>query len=389
MWLIIEDFWLNGWGQSTPTGRGILSRRIWKEMINFIKQSSTSRSPLFCMLDSTDHVSPKTGLSPTVVLSKNGAAFGSPAGAVTELANGWYKVAGNATDSNTLGPLILHASATGADPTDVVFEVVAFDTSDAAALGLTNVDATISSRQPSGPVALTTGAIQSIWDALTSALVTTGSIGKWIVDKLDVTVSSRLAAVDYTSPGAAAPTVEEITGAVWSEPIPGSYTTDQAGGKLNALGNAADPLLNTVPGGYASGTAGYALGRLVAASISVTAPVLSSGNVQIVRGDSYFSADGRALVWILTGLPTINLTGAITTFKAKNISSILTKTSSDTPGIRAVFNSGTLTLTLELASTDTGTLNATTYDFDIQTLFSNGHVDTWVMGKMVVVADVR
>jgi hypothetical protein len=108
-------------------------------------------------------------------------------------------------------------------------------------------------------------------------------------------------------------------------PIPGSYTTDQAGGKLNALGNAADPLLNTVPGGYASGTAGYALGRLVAASISVTAPVLSSGNVQIVRGDSYFSADGRALVWTLTGLPTINLTGAVTTFKAKNISSILNK----------------------------------------------------------------
>jgi hypothetical protein len=307
---------------------------------------------------------------------------------------------------------------------------------------LANLDDTISSRQPSGPVdilqsaadkvwstttraltdkvgfALSSAGIQSIWDALTSALTTTGSIGKWIVDKLDVAVSSRnsvtpptvaairseidsnstkldvavstrLAAVDYTAPGAAAPTVEEITDAVWSEAIPGSYTSSQAGGKLNALGNAADPLLNTVPGGYASGTAGYALGRLVAASISVTAPVLSSGNVQIVRGDSYFSADGRALVWTLTGQPTINLTGAITTFKAKNISSILTKTSGDTPGIRAVFSSGTLTLTLELAATDTAALNAAIYDFDIQTLFSNGHVDTWVMGKMVVVADVR
>jgi hypothetical protein len=307
---------------------------------------------------------------------------------------------------------------------------------------LANLDDTMSSRQPSGPVdilqsaadkvwstttraltdkvgfALSSAGVQAMWDALTSALTTTGSIGKWIADKLDETVSSRnsvtpptvaairaeidsnstkldvpvstrLAAVDYTPPGAAAPTVEEITGAVWSEPIPGSYTTDQAGGKLNVLGNAADPLLNVVPGGYASGTAGYALGRLVAASISITAPVLSSGNVEIRRGDSYFSADGRALVWTLTGLPTINLTGAITTFKAKNISSILTKTSSDTPGIRAVFNSGTLTLTLELAAADTGTLNAAIYDFDIQTQFSNGHVDTWVMGKMVVVADVR
>jgi hypothetical protein len=328
----------------------------------------------------------------------------------------------------------------------------ATDYTTARAVKLDNLDATISSRLASGPVtvgtnndksdySLSAAGIQAVWDALTSALTTVGSIGKWITDKLDVavstrnsttpptvaairaeidsnstkldvavstrasatdyttaraakldnldaTVSSRLAAVDY-NPSGSAPTVEEITGAVWSEPIPGSYTSSQAGGKLNALGNAADPLLNVVPGGYASGTAGYALGRLVAASISITAPVLSSGNVEIRRGDSYFSADGRALVWTLTGLPTINLTGAITTFKAKNTSSIITKTSSDTPGIRAVFSSGTLTLTLELAATDTGTLNAATYDFDIQTQFSNGHVDTWVMGKMVVVADVR
>jgi len=92
-----------------------------------LKQSQTAKPLLFFMVQSADHISGATGLSPTVTISKNGAAFASPSGAVTELANGWYKVAGNATDTNTLGPLLLHATATGADPTDAVFSVVAYD----------------------------------------------------------------------------------------------------------------------------------------------------------------------------------------------------------------------------------------------------------------------
>lgn len=90
-----------------------------------IKQSSTTYPLVFLMVDSTDHITGKTGLSPTVTLSKAGGTFASPSGAVTEIANGWYKVAGNATDSNTLGPLILHATGTGADPTDRVYNVTA------------------------------------------------------------------------------------------------------------------------------------------------------------------------------------------------------------------------------------------------------------------------
>jgi hypothetical protein len=81
----------------------------------------------FFMTDSTDHVTGKTGLSPTVTIRKVGGSFASPAGAVTEIANGWYTVAGNATDCNTAGPLLLHATATGADPTDTLYDVVAFN----------------------------------------------------------------------------------------------------------------------------------------------------------------------------------------------------------------------------------------------------------------------
>lgn len=39
-----------------------------------------------------------------------------------------------------------------------------------------------------------------IWAALTSGLTTVGSIGKWIVDKIDVVLSTRLASSGYTAP---------------------------------------------------------------------------------------------------------------------------------------------------------------------------------------------
>lgn len=181
-----------------------------------LKQSQTARPLLFLMVDSADHVSAKTGLSPTVTLSKNGGAFAAPSGAVSEVGSGWYKVAGNGTDAGTLGPLLLHATATGADPTDERYEVVAFDpevgtnlglsalptANPAANGGLATCDASNALKVQSGTganqIALTSGkveltaaGIQAIWDALTSALTTAGSIGKLLVDRLDAAISSR------------------------------------------------------------------------------------------------------------------------------------------------------------------------------------------------------
>jgi hypothetical protein len=84
-----------------------------------------SPEPLvFLMISSSDHISPALGLSPTVVISKNGGAFAAVNGAVTEIGDGWYVVAADDDDQDTLGPLILHATAGGADPTDVVYHVV-------------------------------------------------------------------------------------------------------------------------------------------------------------------------------------------------------------------------------------------------------------------------
>ena len=101
------------------------------------KQSDTTYPLFFLMVDSTDHVTGKTGLTPTVTLSKNGGAFASASGSVSEVGNGLYKVAGNATDSNTVGELWVHATATGADPTDTSYTIVAYDPFDSVRLGLT------------------------------------------------------------------------------------------------------------------------------------------------------------------------------------------------------------------------------------------------------------
>ena len=133
-----------------------------------IQQNQTAQPLLFLMVDSADHIAGKAGLSPTVTLSKNGAAFAAPDGAVTEVGNGWYKVAPNAIDAGTLGPLTLHASAAGADPTDDRFDVVAYNPQDAAAFGLTNLDAAISSRNAVTPP--TAVAIRTEMDASSTKL---------------------------------------------------------------------------------------------------------------------------------------------------------------------------------------------------------------------------
>lgn len=153
-----------------------------------IKQNSATLALVFFMVDSTDHVTGKTGLTLTVTLSKNGAAFAAPAGAVAEIGNGFYKVAANATDSNTLGILALTATATGADRCAMAYEIVANLESDSvtalAALNnlsaaqvrailpeIGNLDAAVSSRNATAPDNAGIAAIKAVTDSATQLLL--------------------------------------------------------------------------------------------------------------------------------------------------------------------------------------------------------------------------
>lgn len=84
--------------------------------------ASTSPIPIFHPL-SADHVTGGTGLSPAVVISKNGAAFASPIGLVSEIGFGWYKLTPTAADTNTIGALAVHSTAATADPDDSLYAV--------------------------------------------------------------------------------------------------------------------------------------------------------------------------------------------------------------------------------------------------------------------------
>jgi hypothetical protein len=91
-----------------------------------IYQSVARRVPFKAFLAS-DHVTPATGKTIPVVISKNGGAFGNPsAGATnaTAIASGWYYVDLSTTDTATLGPLIVRGAEGTIDDAEAVFEVV-------------------------------------------------------------------------------------------------------------------------------------------------------------------------------------------------------------------------------------------------------------------------
>jgi len=93
-----------------------------------VQRNNTTEPLTFLMVDETDHIAGLTGLTPTVEISKDGGlSWATPVGAVLEGQYGVYQVAANPTDANTLGPLLLHAEAPGADPRDETFSVVEYN----------------------------------------------------------------------------------------------------------------------------------------------------------------------------------------------------------------------------------------------------------------------
>jgi len=94
--------------------------------MSIIKQG-TAYTRTFILVESSNHISPLLGASPTVLISKNGGAFGAVTGTVSEVGNGWYAVMLTATDTNTAGELSFHVTATGGDDSDFADQIVAWN----------------------------------------------------------------------------------------------------------------------------------------------------------------------------------------------------------------------------------------------------------------------
>lgn len=180
-------------------------------------KQSTARNLCVFMTDSTDHITGKSGLTLTMTASKDGAAFASITPTPVDLGNGWYSLPLTTTHTNTLGDLAIHITATGADPTDILCQVtvdlpggtVSSVTGNVAGnvtgsvgsvTGLTASDVgAIKAKTDNLPpdpadasdlVALFNAIPAAVWNDLTSALTTTGSIGKLLVTNVDAKVSA-------------------------------------------------------------------------------------------------------------------------------------------------------------------------------------------------------
>lgn len=296
-----------------------------------IKQSTSSRVIPFFMVSSTDHIAGKTGLTPSVTISKNGGAFAAPAGAIAEVGNGWYRIAGNATDSNTVGSLLVHATGTGADPYDVTHEVVVYDIDSSTVTVGTNNDKTGYSLVAAYDAAKTAasqanvqtelnayGALKPTNPGRTLDITATGeagldfdntigtlSKGADIIGFNDIPVGAAMTLTSaYDAAKVAAPVgaAMTLTSAYDAAKFAASQTsvndvdTDTSAIKLvtdklntaleldgavyrytvNALemapagggGGGADPWLTLLPGAYAAGTAGNILGTNLDALVS-------------------------------------------------------------------------------------------------------------------------
>jgi hypothetical protein len=142
-------------------------------MSRLLKQS-TARSFVVLMVDSTDHVSGKTGLTLTITASKDGGAFASITPTVTELATGWYTLALTSSHTDTLGDFALHITGTGADPTDVVAQVVALLPGEAVTLAAdqaVNVTKVNGAAQTAGDLAAMITVIDDFLDTEITAIV--------------------------------------------------------------------------------------------------------------------------------------------------------------------------------------------------------------------------
>lgn len=218
----------------------------------------------------TDH--PKTNSSLEVVSASVTGAVGSVAGAVAS-------VTGN-VGGNVVGSVGSVTGAVGSVTGNVGGNVVGSVASVTADVGITQAGA---DKVWSTTVrTLSAAGVQAIWDALTSALTTVGSIGKLLVTNIDATISSRST---YAGGAVASVTADVTVGTnndktgyrlsatgvddVWDELTSGHATTGTTGKALiDAGATGADPWDTLLPGSYAPGSAGDIVGNNLDAAVS-------------------------------------------------------------------------------------------------------------------------
>lgn len=260
-------------------------------MAIYLKQSTSSQEvALGFFVDSTDGNAEETGLTiaaADIRLHKaGGTTLTTPAAGATHISNGIYYWVADATDTNTLGPMVIYCHPAGALAVRVECCVLAANVYDSLIGGgdLLQVDTTQVSgtAQTAGDIIGDTNDIQA---RLPAALVG---------GRMDVSVGAMAANV-LTAAATAADFGAEIADAVWDEAISGHLGAGSTGAALNAAGSAGDPWTTPLPGAYGAGTAGYIIGTNIDVTVGSrstldaagvrTAVGLASANLDTQLGD--------------------------------------------------------------------------------------------------------
>jgi hypothetical protein len=181
-----------------------------------IKQSEATaarrRIPVL-FVSSTDGFTPTTPTSPASYISVNGGTFVATTNAVTletlasgQSASGCYYLELTAAEVGTLGVINVNVQSTNCRQYNAVIQVMAYDAYDIIRLGLTS--------------------IPNVAQGSVGAIPTGSATGQ-------VTVATNNDKTGY-SLATTPPTAAQIATQVWSETLPGTYTSGQAGFKLDA-----------------------------------------------------------------------------------------------------------------------------------------------------------
>ena len=114
--LVAYDAALKVW--SATRASHVLTGSFGKMLASGVQKNTAFSNLMFLMVDSTDHRTPKTGLTVTGYVSIDAAAFGACATSIVEVANGYYQYDAQAADLNG-GTCTFRFTATGADDTGV------------------------------------------------------------------------------------------------------------------------------------------------------------------------------------------------------------------------------------------------------------------------------
>jgi hypothetical protein len=136
-----------------------------------LSESTAARRRIPVLLvDATDGYTPKTGQTgPTVTISKNGATAATGTGTWTEISNGQYYYEFASGEVDTLGWIAVNVQKTACRQYNAIVQVMAYDYAAGSNLGLTNLDAAISTRMATFTYTAPPTA-QNVWEYATRTL---------------------------------------------------------------------------------------------------------------------------------------------------------------------------------------------------------------------------